>query len=243
MEKKIKKKNIKFERICGIMQFVGEETPPGPAMYFDSNMHGVRMYEPAGTYWNDGDILEIVLDGLLPSEREAVRRRNGLSENGPWDEVDVVSSEDIEADIRDFDWCLKTLVTMEDPGEEEQVRVHRVPRVTYIRHMIHECLEPLHHHVPEVFDVRRMAFYDSDERTRLQNRITSLLAALYACQTLSMNSVELRAYLDSERKTACQIERTKVFVEMVERYKKEFVCVCGEEMNPLRSVMGACERW
>jgi hypothetical protein len=93
--------------------------------------------------------------------------------------------------------------------------------------MISECLEPLYHHVPEVFDFRRMAFYDSDERTRLQERITCLLAALYACQTLSMNSVELRSYLDSERKTAYQIERTRIFVEMVERYEKKFVGVLG----------------
>jgi hypothetical protein len=78
--------------------------------------------------------------------------------------------------------------------------------------------------VPEVFDFRRMAFYDSDERALLKERITWLLAALYACQTLSMNSVELRAYLDSERKTTYQIERTQVFVEMVERYKTKFAC-------------------
>jgi hypothetical protein len=197
------------------MQFGGDETPPGPAVYVDSLTFGPRLYEPAGTRWSDRTVLEVVLDGLPPSEREAVRSRNGLAANGPWEEVYVVSSENIEADITDFEWCLKTLVTMEDPGEEEHGRVHRVPRVTYIRDMISECLEPLYHHVPEVFDFRRMAFYDSDERTRLQERITWLLAALYACQTLSMNSVELRAYLDSERKTTYQIERTQVFVEMV----------------------------
>jgi hypothetical protein len=118
-----------------------------------------------------------------------------------------------------------------------------VPRVTYIRDMISECLEPLHHRLPEVYDTRRMAFHDSGERARLRERITWLLAALYACQTLSMNSVELRAYLDRECKTAYQIERTQVFVEMVERYKKKFVSVWGGEMNPLRSVVGACERW
>jgi hypothetical protein len=153
--------------------------------------------------------------------------RNGLSANGPWEEVYVVSSQDIETDITDFEWCLKTLVTMEYPAEEEQGKIHRVPRVTYIRDIISECLEPLHHHVPEVYDMRRMAFYDSDERERLQERITWLLAVLYACQTLSMYSVELRAYLDTECKTAYQIERTQVFVEMVERYKKNFVGVVG----------------
>jgi hypothetical protein len=58
-----------------------------------------------------------------------------------------------------------------------------------------------------------------------------------------MNSVELRAYLDRERKTACELKRTQVFVEMVERYKKKFVSVWGGEMNPLRTVVGACERW
>jgi hypothetical protein len=207
------------------MQFGGDETPPGPAVYADSLTFGPRLYEPAGTRWSDRTVLEVVLDGLPPSEREAVRRRNGLAANGPWEEVYVVSSENIEADITDFEWCLKTLVTMEDPGEEEQGKIHRVPRVTYIRDMISECLEPLHHHVPEVFDFRRMAFYDSDERALLKERITWLLAALYACQTLSMNSVELRAYLDSERKTTYQIERTQVFVEMVERYKTKFACV------------------
>jgi len=167
-------------------------------------------------------MLEVVLEGLPPREREAVRTRNGLSANGPWEEVYVVSSEDIEADLDDFEKCLKTLVTMEDPGEEEQGQVHRVPRVTHIRDMISECLEPLHHHMPEVFDMRRMAFYDSDERALLKERITCLLAALYACQTLSMDSVELRAYLDREQKTACELERTRIFVEMVERYKNTF---------------------
>jgi len=77
----------------------------------------------------------------------------------------------------------------------------------------------------------------------LRDRITSLLAALYACQTLSMNSVELRAYLDSEWKTAYQIERTKVFVEMVERYKSTFASAWGGERNPLRTLVGACRRW
>jgi hypothetical protein len=137
--------------------------------------------------------------------------------------VYVVSSKDVEADIADFEWCLRTLVTMEAPGEAEQGQMQRVPRVTYIREIICECLEPLHHDLPEVFDMTRMAFYDSGERALLKDRITSLLAALYACQTLSMNSVELRAYLDSERKSAYQIERTQVFVEMVGRYKKKFV--------------------
>ena len=60
----------------------------------------------------------------------------------------------------------------------------------------------------------------------LKERITSLLAALYACQTLSMDSLKLRAYLDSERKTAYQIERTRIFVEMVERYQHK-KCVFG----------------
>jgi hypothetical protein len=212
-------------------------------MYSDSFTFGRRTYEPVPFLCSERSILEVVLEGMLPSEREEVRTRNGLSANGPWEEVYVVSSEDIEADITDFEWCLKTLVTMEDPGEGEQGRIHRVPRVTYIRDMISECLEPLHHHVPEVYDMRRMAFYDSDERALLKERITCLLAALYACQTLSMNSVELRAYLDSERKTAYQIERTKVFVEMVERYKKKFVGVSGGELNPLRTLVGSCQFW
>ncbi len=227
---------------ANLMQFA-DETPPGPAMYSDSLTFGQRTYEPVGTRWSERMVLEVVLEGLPPSERETVRSRNGLSANGPWEEVYVVSSEDIEADITDFEWCLKTLVTMEYPAEQGQGKIHRVPRVTYIRDMISECLEPLHHHVPEVYDMRRMAFYDGEERVELKERITSLLAALYACQTLSMNSVELRAYLDSERKTAYQIERTRIFVEMVERYKKKFVGVWGGEMNPLRSVVGACERW
>ena len=225
------------------MQFEAENSaPPGPAMYTDSQTFGRRTYEPTGMRWSERTVLEVILDGLPPSEREAVRTRNGLSANGPWEEVYVVSSEDIEADIRDFEWCLKTLVTMEDPGEEEQGKVHRVPRVTYIRDMISECLEPLYQHMPEVFDVRRMAFYDSDERARLRDRITSLLAALYASQTLSMNSVELRAYLDRERKTNQQLQRTQVFVEMVERYKNTFVCGWGGERDPLRTAVGACRR-
>jgi hypothetical protein len=225
------------------MQFVGEETPPGPAVYSDSHMFGSKLYEPLGYRWSERSRLEMILESLPPREREAVRSRNGLSANGPWEEVYVVSSEDMEADVTDFEKCLKTLVTVEDPSEEEQGRMHRVPRVTHIRDMISECLEPLHHRTPEVFDVRRMAFYDSGERAFLKERITSLLAALYACHTLSMNSVELRAYLDSERKTAYQIKRTQVFVEMVGRYKKKFVGVWGGEVNPLRTLVGACQMW
>jgi len=210
---------------CTGMQFGGDETPPGPAMYTDIFTLGRRTYEPVPFVCSERSMLELVLEGLPPSERETVRTRNGLSANGPWEEVYVVSSEDIEADLTDFEKCLKTLVTMEAPGEEEKGRVHRVPRVTYIRDMISEWLEPLHHHTPEVFDMRMMAFYGSDERAFLEERITCLLAALYACQTLSMNSVELRGYLDRDRKTAYQIERTQVFVEMVERYEKKFVGV------------------
>jgi hypothetical protein len=226
------------------MQFAAEDdTPPGPAMYSDSHTFGPRTYEPSGVRWSERTVLEVMLEGLSPMEREAVRTRNGLSANGPWEEVYVVSSEDVEADINDFEWCLKTLVTMEYPDEEEQGKVHCIPRVTYIRDMISECLEPLYQHMPEVFDVRRMAFYDSDERVQLRDRITSLLAALYACQTLSMNSVELRAYLDRERKTKQQLQRTQVFVEMVERYKNTFVCGWGGERDPLRTAVGACRRW
>ena len=223
------------------MQFANS-APAGPAVYTDSHTFGPRTYEPSGSRWSDRHILEVILDGLLPSEREAVRSRNGLSPNGPWEEVYVVSSEDMEADVGDFEWCLRTLVTVEDPGEEEQGQMQRMPRVPYIRDMISECLEPLYHHTPEVFDVRRMAFYDSDERARLRDRITSLLAALYACQTLSMNSVQLRAYLERGRKTAYQIERTLVFVEMVERYKNTFASEWGGDRHPLRTAVGACHR-
>ena len=224
------------------MQFGGDEAPPGPAMYSDSHTFGPRTYAPEGMRWSERTVLEVILDGLLPSEREAVRSRNGLSANGPWEEVYVVSSEDMEADLTDFEKCLKTLVAVEDPGEEEQGQMQPVPRVTYIRDMISECLEPMHNHTPEVFDMKRLAFYDSGERAFLRERITCLLAALYACQTLSMNSMELRAYLNSERKTAYQIDRTQVFVGMVERYKKKFVGVWGGELNPLRTLVGACER-
>jgi hypothetical protein len=215
------------EKLPGMQFALANSAPAGPAVYADSFTFGPRTYEPSGVRWSDRTVLEVVLDGLPPREREAVRSRNGLSANGPWEEVYVVSSEDMEADLTEFEKCLTTLVTVEDPDEEEQGRMHRLPRVTYIRDMISECLEPMHYHTPEVFDVRRMAFHDSDERAFLKERITCLLAALYACQTLSMNSVELRGYLDSERKTVYQIDRTQVFVEMVERYKKKFVCVGG----------------
>ena len=203
----------------GGMQFAGDSAPPGPAVYIDSHTFGQRTYEPLGSRWSERTVLEVILDGLLPSERGAVRSRNGLSATGPWEEVYVVSSDDMEADIEDFEKYLKTLVTMEYPDEEDEGRVLRVPRVTHIRDMISECLEPIHHRTPEVFDMLRMAFYDSDERAFLKERITGLLGALYACQTLSMDSLKLRAYLDSERKTAYQIERTRIFVGMVERYK------------------------
>ena len=225
------------------MQFAGDSAPPGPVVYSDSHTFRSRTYEPSGARWSERTVLEVMLDGLPPRERETVRTRNGLSANGPWEEVYVVSSEDVEADIADFEWCLRTLVTMEDPGDGDQGKIHRVPRVTYIRDIISECLEPLYHDKPEVFDMRRMAFYDSDERARLNDRITCLLAALYACQTLSMNSVELRAYLDTERKTKQQRQRTQVFVEMVERYKSTFASAWGGERNPLRTLVGACSRW
>ncbi len=55
-----------------------------------------------------------------------------------------------------------------------------------------------------------MRFYDSDERAFLKERITNLLAVLYVCQTMSMYSLKMCAYLDSERKTAYQIERTRI---------------------------------
>ena len=227
------------------MQLAGDETPAGPAMCSDSFAIGSRChtFEPSGMCCSDRTVLELVLDGLPPREREGVRSRNGLPPNGPWMEVYVVSSEDVKADIADYEWCLRTLVTMEAPGEAEQGQMQRVPRVTYIREIICECLEPLHHDLPEVFDMTRMAFYDSGERALLKDRITSLLAALYACQTLSMNSVELRAYLDRKRKTKQQRQRTRVLVEMVERYKNTFACVWGGERHPLRTAVGACQRW
>jgi hypothetical protein len=114
------------------------------------------------------------------------------------------------------------LLRMEYPDEEDVGRVFKVPRVTHIRNMISECLELVHHHTPEVFDMQRMAFYDSDERAFLKQRITSLLATLYSSQTLNMDSLMLRVYLDSERKTAYQIARTQIFVDMVRRYKQSF---------------------
>jgi hypothetical protein len=205
------------------MNFAVEETPPGPVAYVDSHMFGSQLYEPLGYRWSERSRMEMLLQSLPPSELETVRIRNGLSANGPWEEVYVVSSADIEADIGDFEQYLKTLVRMEYPDEEDRGRVFRVPRVTFIRDMISECLEPLQHRTPEVFDMQSMRFYDSDQRASLKGRITSLLAALYACQTLSMDSLRLRAYLDSERKTAYQVERTRIFVEMVERYQKTFV--------------------
>ncbi len=205
------------------MNLAFEETPPGPVAYVDSHMFGSHLYEPLGYRWSERSRLDLLLQSLPPSELEAVRTRNGLSPNGPWEEVYVVSSDDIEADISDFEQYLKTLVTMEYPNEDDEGRVFRVPRVTFIRDMISECLEPLHHRTPEVFDMQSMRFYDSDERAFLKERIRSLLAALYACQTLNMDWLRLRAYLDSKRKTAYQIERTRIFVEMVERYQKKFV--------------------
>jgi hypothetical protein len=208
---------------CSRMNLTGEETPAGPTTYADSHMFGSKLYEPLGYRWSERSRLETVLEGLPPREREAVRSRNGLSANGPWEEVYVVSSADMEADLTDFEGCLKTLLTMEFPVDEEQGRIFRVPRTTHIRDMISECLEPLYHRTPEVYDMTKMAFYDSKERARLRLRITSLLVSLYACQTLSMNAFELRAYLDRERKTACELERTQVFAEMVEQYKKTFV--------------------
>jgi hypothetical protein len=158
------------------MQFAGDEAPPGPAVYFDSHIFGSHLYEPLGYRWSERSRLELLLESLPPREREAVQSRNGLSANGPWEEVYVVSSDDMLADIRDFENYLKSLVRMEHPNESDEGRTFRVPRVTHIRDMISECLEPVHHHTPEVFDMRRMAFYDSDERAFLKQRITARCA-------------------------------------------------------------------
>ena len=225
------------------MNFTGEKTPAGPATYADGDMFGSKLFEPLGYRWSERSRLDMLLQSLPPREREAVRSRNGLSANGPWEEVYVVSSDDMAADISDFEKYLNALVTMEYPDEEEQGRMHRVPRVTHIRDSISECLQPIQQRTPEVFDMRRMAFYDGAERALLRDRLTSLLTALYACQTLSMNSLELRAFLDSERKTACELERTQVFVAMAERYKQTFAPVSGEAENPLRTIVGACARY
>ncbi len=86
-----------------------------------------------------------------------------------------------------------------------------------------------------MFDLTRMVFYDSNERARFRRRISSLLAALYACQILSMNSFELRAYLEREQRTAEELERTHFFVEMVERYK---TCACVGGVSSLFVEMG-----
>jgi hypothetical protein len=183
------------------------------------------LYEPLGYRWSERHRLELLLESLSPRMRETVRSRNRLSANGPWEEVYVVSSDDLLADISDFEEYLQSLLRMEYPDEEDAGRIFRVPRVKHIRDMISECLEPLNYHTPEVFDMRRMAFYDSDERAFLKQRITSLLATLHACQTLRMDSLELRAYLDSERKTTYQLERTRIFVQMVQCYKASFASV------------------
>ncbi len=132
------------------MNFAVEETPPGPVAYVDSHIFGSRLYEPLGYRWSERSRLDMLLQSLPPREREAVRTRNKLSPNGPWEEVYVMSSADIEADISDFEQYLKTLVTMEYPDEEDEGRVFRVPRVTFIRDMISECLEPLLHRTSEV---------------------------------------------------------------------------------------------
>ena len=207
------------------MQFAGDEAPPGPAVYSDSHTFDSNLYEPLGYRWSEWHRLELLVESLSPRVRETVRNRNRLSANGPWEQVYVVSSDDLLADISDFEEYLQSLLRMEYPDEEDAGRIFRVPRVKHIRDMISECLEPLHYHTPEVFDMRRMAFYDSDERAFLKQRITSLLAALHACQTLRMDSLELRAYLDSERKTAYQLERTRIFVQMVQCYKASFASV------------------
>jgi hypothetical protein len=201
------------------MQFAADATPPGPQTYSDSSVLELTAYEPMCNYMDLSTELEHVLDGLPLLEREAVRARNGLDANGPWHELWVVTSDDMEGDIADFEELLRALVEFEDPSGPGG---GQAPRMHYIRELIHEALWPLCMELPEVFDVNTGVFYDAAQRAHLMARMTCLLRALQACQTLDMPSDELRMYCTQTRKTPQQFARTRFFIELARRYNAEF---------------------
>ena len=65
------------------MQFTGDETPAGPAVYRDSSTFGLRCttVEPPGVSWDARTVLENVLDGLPPRERESVLKKTHVDGN------------------------------------------------------------------------------------------------------------------------------------------------------------------
>jgi hypothetical protein len=207
------------EATAHAIQSPRDDTPPGPQMYSDGCAFGPTAYEPMYNYTDLGAELEHVLDGLPLLEREAVRARNGLDANGPWHDLWVVSSDDIEADIADFDEILQALVEFEDPSSKGGAPA---PRMHYIRELIHEALWPLCMEPPEVFDVGKNVFYDAPQRAHLMRRISLLLGALTACQTLDMNARELCSYCTQTHETPEQVDRTRSFIQLAQRYSAEF---------------------
>jgi len=212
-------KQIDHKVAAHTMQFAADATPPGPQTYSDSSVFELAAYEPMCNYMDLNTELEHVLDGLPLLEREAVRARNGLDANGPWRDLWVVTSDDIEGDVADFEELLRALVEFEDPSGQGG---GPAPRVHYIRELIHEALWPLCMEPPEVFDVNTGVFYDAPQRAHLMRRISSLLGALAACQTLDMHSDELRAYCTETHKTPEQLDRTRLFIQLAQRYSAEF---------------------
>jgi len=207
--------SVQPEAAARAMQFTDDSTPPGPQIYREGHTVAPRAYE-SPCHCSE---LEHILDGMSLLEREAVRTRNGLDADGPWHDLWVVSSEDIDADIADFDAMLRALVEFEDPSGPGGVSA---PRMHYIRELIHECLYPLCIQPPEVLDVSTGAFYDAAQRAHLMTRITCLLGALQACQTLHMHSDELRMYSTETHKTPEQIDRAHFFIQLAQCYNAEF---------------------
>ena len=207
------------EATAHAMQSPRDAAPPGPQTYTDSSLCELTAYEPMYNYMDLSAELEHVLDGLPLLEREAVRARNGLDANGPWRDLWVVTSDDIQGDIADFDEILQALVEFEDPSSKGGAPA---PRMHYIRELIHEALWPLCMDPTEVFDVSKNVFYDAPQRAHLMRRISSLLRALAACQTLDMGSEELRSYCTETHKTPEQMDRTRLFIQLAQRYSAEF---------------------
>jgi hypothetical protein len=198
-----------------------ETVPPGPAMYVEDSVCAPTAGAPADMFWSQKTALEHVLDGLGPRECERIRARNGLGANGPWEEVEIVCVQDVREDIKDFEKCLGSLVRLETGRNKDGDNVC-VPRMHYIREVLRETLDPLSQKMPELFDMDKGVFCESEEREGMRRQVAALLLVFYACPMLSMSSAELRAYLGQRCKTAAQEDETRVFVRLSERYIQEY---------------------
>jgi hypothetical protein len=131
----------------------------------------------------------------------------------------MLCASDVLADITDFEHYLDALVAFEDPSRTHALQV---PRMHYIRQLVHECLEPLCADMPEVFDSERGVPYGATERAHLARRTESLLRALRACQTLDMCERELRIYCTAPELTQEELRNTRLFMKLANTYSAQF---------------------